>query len=331
MFMTAAGVGLILLSLAIAVGGAIGLMFLGILGWLGLMLVTSLLPYRRSVFTSGNPTWDWPVRGELNVDGLAMHRQDAESRYRWDWFGGTIVHDQVVAFLPALHPHQPLLFTPAMMSQLDDWDRLVGVARTLGAAIDPMSTSESRKYDNRAIIRSRKRTRSIAVPVDAIPFEGVVSMGDLKHLPPVMLRRNRPTRAYLLIAGLAIFASFVVIGTARISGFDVLVPTFLVILVALPLLMLFLVRRIRSLRSVGDTIYYLTGFADDEGVTTDFGVTSTFVPWHALRLSEINDEAVAMSRPGIRQFIVARNDMFDTPPQWMRFQELVRRKLAGQP
>jgi hypothetical protein len=328
MFMTAFGVGLILLSLAIVAGGTIGLMILGILGWLALMLMTSLLTYRRSVFTSGNPAWDWAVHGQLEVEGLRIHRRDAESRYRWDWFGGTIVGEQVVAFLPALHPHQPVLFTPSMMSNLDDWDRLVGVARTLGAAIDPMSNSESRKYDNRAIVRSRKRKRSIPVPRDAIAFEGIVSMSDLKYLPPVMLRRNRPTRAYMLIAGLAIFASFVLIGTARMSGFDTLIPSFLIVLVALPFLMLFLVRRIRSLRSVGDTIYYLTAFADETGVTSDSGVTGTFVPWHAMHLSEINDEAVALSRPGVRQFIVARNDMFDHPQGWQRFQEMVRKKLT---
>lgn len=326
MLRIAVGVLLVFSVFATVIGGAIALILIGVLGWVLVSFVTSILPYRRSVFLSENPKWEAPVSGMMSVEGVTIVRLDGESFFRWDWFGQSVVSDQVVALLPALHPHQPIVITASMLNGLDDWDRLVGVAGLIGTGSDvDEATSESRRYDIRMMLRSRQ-PRRLPVPSDAIAFEGVISSSDFRHLPPVMVRRNRPTRAYMLIIALAFFAIFVFIGFIRL-GVQTLVPTFLFMLIALVLLLFFVVRRIRSQRSSNDTVYYLSGFADDSGVASDFGISSTKVPWQTLRMSELDDQAIALSRPDVRQIIVARRDMFEDDSRWDLFRELVHQKI----
>jgi hypothetical protein len=328
MLMTGTGVAFILGVVAVVVGGGMGLIALGVMGWLALTLLTSLLSYRRSVFTSANPAWDAPIRGGLSREGMEVTRGKVRSFYRWDWFADAVVDAEVVAFRPALHPHQPILISSSMMSELEGWDRALTVAGQIMAEAGTRFTPESRRYDNRRLLRSDRRVRSIPVGEGAVAFEGVVSMDDLRHLPPVLVRRNRPTRAYLLIVALAVSASLVMIGMARLGGLDTVLPTLLFSAVVLVVMVGFLVRRIRSLRGAGDTVYYLMAQADKNGITSDFGVTTTFVPWESLDVSESDDDVVVLSRIDLRQYIIVRRDMFADAAEWNQFGQWVRQRRS---
>lgn len=324
--MTGVGLSAIMFFFALVIHGALALVFVGVLGLVLLSLVTSMLPYRRSVFVSANPKWQEPVTGEVVVEGVVVRREGGESFFGWDWFGDAVADSHVVAFLPAMHSHQPILISSSMLDGLSDWDRLNFVAQSLAVSSDDSSTFESRRYENRKRMRSSRRGRSLEVPPDAIAFEGAVTTRDLKELPARISRRSRPARAYLLIFGLAAFMSVLLIGLMRLGG-DSLLATILFMLVALVLVLSFVVRRIRSMRAPVNTVYYLAAFADESGLTSDFGVTNSHVPWQQIVPTRLLKETVLLARADVRQFIVARRDMFENEQDWQRFRELLDKKL----
>lgn len=162
MSMTAMVVLFIFFVVTVIVGEGMFLIALGAIGLLGMMLATSTLPYRRSVFVNSNPRWDTLVHGEIAHDGVRITQDDGESFFRWDWFEKAVVGQQVLVLIPALHPHQPIIVSASMLTNLADADRIPETANALLASV--YGTTETRRHDNRAFLRSRNRTRSRDIP-----------------------------------------------------------------------------------------------------------------------------------------------------------------------
>ncbi len=321
----------IVLVTAIATGGAMVLVSIGAIGLVGITLAASLVPYRRSVFRSSNPYWDATVHGGLSEYGLRIKRAGAESYFRWGWFDGGVIGERIVALIPSLHPHQPILISASMLSNLNDWDRITAVVRCIGIAADDSSTHESRRHDNRLLIRSRRRGRSVDLPDDAIAFEGIFSTRDLRLFPAAAPRRIRPMRAYLMMTGLVIFASTVLVGIAWLGGLGRLAVPIMIGVYGIAFFLRPMIQRIRDANTGGHPVCYLTAFANDLGITSDFGVTVTVVPWGLMQLASVSDDAIAISRRDARQFVVARRDMFESDPVWQNFRTLVDQKLKAKP
>jgi hypothetical protein len=309
--------------ITVVVGGAAVLIAVGVIGLFAMMLVTSTLSYRRGVFRNANPRWDDHVEGEMAYDGVRIRQEGGESFFRWDWFEGAVVGRQVLVLIPALNPNHPLVISAAMLTDFADADRIPQLVNDLTASLH--GTSETRQYDNGSLLRSSLRRRSRSVPVEAIPFEGRVTSEDLRALPEPMLRRERPIRAYLVLSSLLFFPALLLIGLGQFSGLRLVLVAFIVIAAA-SLVAKVMLGRYRVRRAGGQTVFYVTAFADQAGITSDFQVTVTTVPWQCMQGAYADETQITLSRAA-GQVIIARSDMFASDESWQDFRDLVKQQL----
>ncbi len=131
----------ILLAVSLFMGGF--LLAFGGIGLVIIVLTVSTSSYRRLVFKNINPRWNRPSHGVLTAEGVRIDRKRSSSFFRWDWYGGAVISDQVVALLPATQTAQPLIITQAMLVKLDDWSRLLEVAGAIGIVSDEGADRQS--------------------------------------------------------------------------------------------------------------------------------------------------------------------------------------------
>jgi hypothetical protein len=311
----------VLLSVSLFMGGF--LLAFGGIGLVIIVLTVSTTSYRRLVFENINPRWNQPNHGALTAEGVRIDRKQSSAFFRWDWYGGAVISDQVVALLPATQPAQPLLITQAMLLKLDDWSRLLEVASAIGLVSDEAPIDNQHRQKNLRLLRRANRARSIAPPPGAIAFEGALDADDFQRLPDRFRWRERPLRSYAVIAGLFFFGSFVVIAISQ-SVFQQLafLPAFILIYAVLAGIG-FAFRKLRRRNVRSNAIYYLVAFATDTSLVIDFLITTTKVDWSALRLVSRTKDRIVLQRREWIQFIVARRDMFSSEEDWQRFNELV--------
>ncbi len=291
------------------------------IGYLGIALIaaiTSTLPYRLAVFNRANPDCYKPCAGTIDAQGVSLTRDGVAQSFRWDWFDDAIIGEQAIAFRPSLHNHEPLLVAASMLSSLSDWDRVKEVAEMLHDPNTDFGTTNYRKYDVRGLLR-RKRDPSVDGPDSAITFRGSITRADLPRRAHSRWR-NRPRRAKLVLVGLAFFGASIALGIAQPLG-----NTFVAVTVTL-FLSLGLYRAARNHWSGGasqHSVLYVVAFATDKGITADYAVTTTFVPWMQIRCIENSDDRISLQRSGVRQLIIAKPQMFASSDHWQQFQKLV--------
>ncbi len=311
----------VLLSVSLFMGSF--LIAFGGIGLVMIVLTVSTTFYRRLVFENINPRWNQPTHGALTAEGVRIDREQSSAFFRWDWYGGAVISDQVVALLPATQTAQPLMITQAMLVKPKDWSRLLEVASAIGIVSDEAPIDNQRRQKNLRLLRRANRRRSIEPPQGAIAFEGALDADDLQRLPDRYHWRERPLRSYAVVAGLFFFGSFVVIAISQ-SVFQQLafLPVLILIYAALAGIG-FALRKLRKRNVRSNAIYYLVAFATDTSLVTDFVITTTTVDWSALRLVSRTKDRVVLGRREWIQFIVARRDMFASDADWQRFNELV--------
>lgn len=289
------------------------------------MLVVSTMPYRRLVFQNINPHWAEPIEGELSSEGVQLRRRFATSFFRWDWFHEAIVGNQVVALIPATKSGQPILIARTMVSQQEQWEHLCDVARSVGVDSESNVALAQTRSQNLRMLRDKSRRRRVAVPAGAIAFEGILTIEDFDQIPRRLKQRSRPVRAYIVLSMLFFF------GALFIAGISMAVFQQVLLLPALAILYIIagaLMGRLRRHKFDAQAVYYLKAIADQEGVTTDFEITTTTIPWHALMPTVWTADAVVLQRRDWQQFIVARRDMFADHQQWLRFNGLLEQHAA---
>jgi hypothetical protein len=318
----------VLLSVSLVAGG-----FPLALGGIGLVLIVltvSTTPYRRLVFENINPRWNQPTQGVLNTEGVRIERESSSVFFRWDWFGGAVVSEQVVALLPATQAAQPILITQAMLVNLNDWSRLLEVAAAIGIVSDEAPIDDQQSADNLRLLRRANRVRSIDPPEGAIAFEGVLSGQDFARVPKLYRWRERPLRSYVVVVGLFFFGSFVVIAISQLLFQQMaFLPAFILTYIVLAGIGIAM-RKMRRRGVNRDVVYYLNAFATNSSLVTDFAITVTTVDWSALRLVLRTTDVVVLRRREWIQFIVARRDMFASDADWKRFNEFVERKAGAE-
>ncbi len=309
-------VAVILAALAI-LGGWFAVASLGGTGLTLIVLTVSTTPYRKLVFENLNPHWNSPVRGELRSDGIHLHRESASAFYRWDWYGRGVVGDQVVAFLPATQMAQPLLLTRSMLVGLEDWDRVVTIAKSIGGGTEDPAANELRLRDqNLRILRQPRRERTVDVPDGAIALQGRLTVADFSRIPRRHRRRERPLRTNMVIAGLLVFGGMLLAAISElIFGSIALLPGLALAYAASG----YLFGRIRRLKPDGNSVYYMNAFATESKFVSDFAITTTTVAREALRLTMRTDDLIVLRRREWVQFIIARRDMFASDQDWERF------------
>lgn len=314
-------VGLVLTFVLLTVSLLMGdfLLAFGGIGLLMIVLTVSTTSYRRLVFENINPRWNHPTHGVLNAEGVQIEREQSTTFFCWDWYGGAVISDQVVALLPATQTAQPLIITQAMLVKLDDWSRLLEVASAIGIVSDEEPIDDRHRQRNLRLLRRTDRVRSIEPPDGAISFEGVLDADDFQRVPDRHRWRERPLRSYAVVAGLVFFGSFVVIAISQ-SVFQQIafLPAFFLIYAVLAGIG-FAFRKMQRRRIKSDVIYYLDAFATDSSLVTDFVITTTRIDWSALRLVLRTTDVVVLQRREWIQFIVARRDMFASDTDWQRF------------
>ncbi len=180
----------VLFSVSVVAGGFP--LALGGIGIVMIVLTVSTTPYRRLVFESINPRWNQPTQGVLSTEGVRIQRENSSVFFRWDWFGGAVVSEQVVALLPATQAAQPILITQAMLVHLNDWSRLLEVAAAIGVVSDDAPIDDQQSAQNRRLLRQASRARSINPPQGAIAFEGVLSSDDFAASPSFTVGASDP-------------------------------------------------------------------------------------------------------------------------------------------
>jgi hypothetical protein len=322
-------VGLLLTFVALASSSIAGtLIALGGFGILIIAIAVSTVPYRALVFKTANPHWHEPIQVKLSTDGVHMRRSNAAVFFRWDWFGGAIMTKDLVAFLPATQPSQPLLVNPSMLERLDDWERLLQVAASLGIVTDQDPMDPQKRERNLRILRSQ-RLEKATVPVDAIRFAGFLTQEQFSQLPVKARRKDKPLRSQLVIAGLFSSGCAILIGVSNLAFRQfAFLPMMLISYVAL-MLIGFLVRRFRGYRQRDSVIYYLQAYATEASIISDFEITSTELPWSELDLVRRSSASIALQRRSWTQFIVASRDMFADETDWQHFNERVDRKCGA--
>lgn len=311
----------VLLSVSLLMGGL--LLAFGGIGLMLIVLTVSTTFYRRLVFENINPRWNQPTHGSLTAEGVCIERPHSSAFFRWDWYGGAVISDQMVALLPATQTAQPLMITQAMLVKLDDWSRLLEVATAIGIVSEESPIDNQHRQKNLRLLRRANRMRSIEPPAGAIVFEGALDANDFRRVPDRFRWRERPLRTYAVVAGLFFFGSFVVIAISQ-SVFQqfAFLPTLILVYAVLAGIG-FALRKIGRRRVKGKAVYYLDGFATDSSLVTDFVITSTTIDWSAIRLVLRASDVVVLRRREWIQFIVVRRDMFANDMDWQRFNELV--------
>jgi hypothetical protein len=284
------------------------------------VVTVSTLRYRRLVFKNLNPQWDQPVRGEMNVDGIRRHYPNWSSFFRWDWFAGTVVGDDLVALVPATQTGQPLILTKSMFVGLEHWDRVLGVCLAIGILSEDGDPSEDRRRrQNLMILRQNNRSRSVEPPVGAIRFRGNMREGDFDEAPSRFRRRQRPLRTHVINTVLGI--SLIVL-LARVSDF-VLDEMLLLPAVAMLYVLAMWIFAPSRYTNPHRRLYFLNGFATESALVCDFQIHVTEVPWSTLRLVKESNQLIMLRLQGVIQLIVLRADMFDSDEHWQRFRRLV--------
>jgi multisubunit Na+/H+ antiporter MnhB subunit len=319
MLMGSIGIGLILLVLSL-MGGGFTAIAIGVMGFVLVVMTVSTIRYRRLVFQNLNPHWNRPVRGELRTAGVQLERGQTSAFFRWDWYVGAVISDQLVAFLPATQMAQPLMVSKPMLVNLDDWNRVRQVAAAIGIVSDADSVEDRRRHQNLQILRDPNRERRIKVPSDAIPFEGVLTASDFSQIPRRYHRRQRPVRTQIVNAILYTLAGLVVVGISLVVFQQV---AMLPIIVVVYIIAAIAFGKMRHSKNSSGAVYYLKAFATESSIVTDFAVTTTEVSWSALQPVLRTDNVVSLRRREWIQFIVARRNMFASDEAWDRFNQLV--------
>lgn len=303
-------------SLLLAVGG---------IGLVVIVLAVSTIRYRRLVFENLNPRWKEQTLGELNADGVRIQRRHSSVFFRWDWYGGAVISQHLVALLPATQHANPFIITRDMLVRLDDWDRLLEVAGAVGIVSDESPLDDARRQHNLRLLRYAQRPRSIEPPADSIAFGGALDAVDFRRLPKRYRWQERPLRSYAVVTGLFFFGSLVVIAVFK-AAFQQMPFLPALILVYITLAIIGVALRIRLRQTARSRrVYYLQAFATESSLVTDFAITTTRVDWSGLRLVRHPPDRLVLRRREWNQFIVVRRDMFGSDQDWQRFRSLAER------
>ena len=321
------------LSFIASAGPAFAAISFGTIGFIGIVLTVSTLPYRRAVFVNLNPQWNQPVTGEISEQGIFMERNHNRVFYRWDWFDGAIFGNQVAAFIPATQTGHPVLIGLSMLNANSDskreqqWQLIHHITQSLGIVSDNSPVDEQRARQNDRILRERNREQSIVPNDDAVVFRGTLTKQDLTRITSEQRPRQRLTRSRIVTNGLLLFAATVLGGLSQVAlgQFWILPGLLLIYTIAWHLHGR---RRQRTLQT--GTLYFLNAFANTETVCVDLGITSAIMPWRTLELVEENDAWIALRRRNWPQFIVARADMFRDLESWNRYRELAKANAGNQ-
>ncbi len=318
-------VGYFVFVIPVALFGRLSTVSFGGLGLTITAAITSLVSYRRMMFAAANPNWQQPLRGELRRDGILIDRDGAETFFRWDWFERVVSTPRIAALVPSLPNHPPVLLTPPMFSHSGDWAHVAVLHQSVGVASDKNVTSQTRRYDNEAMLRNR-RQRSVEVPPEAIGFEGFVTRGDLNSLPKSWRRRLRPARVYLVITAVLVSLSLILVEILQMVQARAMLAILLVFFGGVMIFRL-AARRLRKTQTDDRVVVYLTAFAAEPGITSDYGIVATTVPWKRMHCAAETDRSVVLIRTDVRQFIVAKADMFAGEQNWQNFKALVKGKM----
>ncbi len=288
-------------------------------------LMVSSRAYRRSLFVGSYEDWDQPVSGRLTTDGLTIERENVITRYAFDSWTMVATDNQLIAIEAGFPSDQTVLVTPSMIPSLDDWTRFRSVAeqmRRLRIADSVMGRASSM----RSTLRSASRNRGLQVPVGAIEFAGPLSTSDLATVPS-KTRAKRPLRARVVRLSLL----FLLVGTF-FEAVRLILPnasTWFVILTAylIATATWFYTLGRRAIRK-SRPIHHTMGFINDRGITSDFGIIVTEVPWRMIRAIRIDDDRMTLVRRGSYQLLHLRADMFQSDDQWEHVKAMAKQRSS---
>ena len=76
-------------------------------------------------------------------------------------------------------------------------------------------------------------------------------------------------------------------------------------------------------------LYYLQGYASMDTVCIDTGVAVSTFPWLNLKFVAYHNDFVALPTRDQRQYVIASEDIFETPEQWAQCRKLVHEKSGS--
>lgn len=314
---------------AAIVSGALAVIVSGIILIFALTVITSTRWYRASLFRAAHPGWDSPAEGELTTEGIHIRRQTETAFYRWSWFSGVVIAADMVGFVPADDSELPVFVNSKMLPPTVPWDRLILFARSAKVVCENDTGNLNIHWANRQVMREQGRERSVRPPAEALRFQGAVTGVDVKALIGRKLRPGRPLRAHairsLLLLAVVICSLGVLAMMARVRSVQMLVM--LISVGMLALLFLRIVWR-REITSSDNVLYYLLGHADEEGITVDFFVAVTTVPWSNMLVLDRSPDRVLIRQKSSRKLMILRADMFDSESQWQQFLDLTSQSVS---
>lgn len=322
----AIGCGGILLIFATQFAGLhFGAFAAGSMGILMVVVTVSTLKYRKLVYQTSNPEWNDPVQGSVQVTGIRLHRGFSTTFYQWDWYGDAVASTNMIGLLPATQLTAPLLITREMAPSDEDWGYLQQVAGVIRSSAARSRGGANRRDDNLTTIKNPRRSWTIEPPRDAIKFSGLVQNRDLARLPNRDRVRQRPLRTHFVIYSLVGFGGVLLAGCSGLLFEQVAI---LPVLAGLYFVAAILIGRRRQ--ALGGEVFYLKGYAFDDGLVTDFGLAVSETTWPGLKRLTQDEDRMVLRRQNIDHFIIIRRDMFEDETAWDRFRVLIDTSLPIQ-
>ena len=309
----------------------------GFCGFIVLTMSVSTMPYRISLFKNLYPTWDLMDSVELCSTGVTVCHQGTSVSYDWDWFGRAVVAGKVIALIPAIQPAKPVLIGQSMLQgevgkRTSDWDALVDFSRT---EVGLKRKSGSNKVDkleyadmarrNQELQCRHDRERTVAAVPGSWLFCGRVTTEDLSRIPRASQRLQKTHRskvvAWLLVVIVAVFCAGV--SELAFGAFWILSGLYLLYVLAWGVK-----SGRRNLNEDVREICYLMGYGTTDYVCLDGGIVVSRIPWSDLRVLANDDAFLAMQTGTSGQYVIVREDMFETPEHWAEFQRVAQSKGA---
>ena len=288
--------------------------------------------YRSIVFTSNYPTWRDHSEGELTAEGIHLRRETETSFYRWSWFSGVVVCDGMVGFVPAEDSEMPTLISAQMLPSSVPFVRLAAFARSAKVVCEGEFESGGISWANRQVMREPKRERSVVPPSNAVLFQGPVTGLDLKDLSQQIASGKPTIRARAIRLVLMLGVAICVLGLVSLLSRAPNMRGIILISVlggSLLLLINLKTRRRAAMMTVDNFLYFLIGHANDEGLTTDFFVAVTTIPWSNIAIQFESSNRLLLRQKSSRKVLIVRRDMCESEADWQRLLGIVRKAGAG--
>ena len=301
------------------------LVCVGVCGGVIVVYVVSGVKYRAGVFKNEFPQWDAMDGGRIDSDGIALFDGDSWSMYRWGWFSHAIVANNAISFIPALKSKCPVMIGQNMLvsgvsgNVVEEWETFCKSSVNLllrtrtGANTDGLADDPSQMRANVELMCNRERLRSVSVESGAVSFSGDVTTRDLERISTGTAELARTSRSRVVILLLLLFGGLIFGGVSDLwlGAAWILLALYCIFILAWNI-------KARTTR-VGATQkrhYFLLGYATDQCLLLDLGVTVASLAWRDMQLIVTTADLIAVKSGRRGQPIVLRPDMFLTEDEW---------------